>query len=115
MSVATATQLEEPFVDSAWTAKHSEAHIRTGPPNNSVTAEVNLAMQDAEIGGLPPRVYVYWKMWRYVREEGVREGDLVFDYPNPHGDLDYKLDEIEAFATALYQAVQNAKKAGYLP
>jgi hypothetical protein len=95
---------ESPLVDSAFTTRHSEVHIRTGPRDNEVYAEVDLTINDG-----PSGVLVYWKMMRWAG------GQEIVDHPYPHTDIEFGVDEIEAWATALYQAVQLAKKQGYLP
>jgi hypothetical protein len=118
MSAATKTlpfKREEPLVDAAFTSRHSEVHIRTGPLDNSVSAEVDLHIGDDKNEKLRnfPEVLVTWTMSRYRVVNG--ESEIIEDHPVPHSDMSWRNDEIEAFATALYQAVQLAKKQGYLP
>jgi hypothetical protein len=104
---------EEPFVDAAFTTRSSEVHIRTGPLDDSVNAEVTISLED----NLSPRVKypvsVFWTMFRFTRANG--ECQRIELHDGPHADMMWACDEIEAFATALYQAVQLAKKQGYLP
>jgi hypothetical protein len=99
---------ESPLVDAAFTSRHAEVHIRTGPLDNSVNASVDLHIEDGHT-----QVNVYWEMERVQ----VVKGEYTFlkDHPYPHTDMTFGVDEIEAWATALYQAVQLAKKQGYLP
>jgi hypothetical protein len=117
---ATATKTlplerEEPVVDSAFTSRHSEVHIRTGPHGDSVGANVSLIICDG--GSMKtrnfPEVLVEWTMDRFRIVNG--ESQLIEVHPFPHAEMAWRNDEIEAFATALYQAVQLAKKQGYLP
>lgn len=113
---------ESPLIDASFTTRHSEVHIRTGPPENQVYAEVDLTICDnlpGEVAGVRSKadthlVLVYWKMNRYRRADGGRLQEIN-DHPYPHTDIEFASDEIDAFATALYQSVQLAKKQGYLP
>jgi hypothetical protein len=112
-AVAALLGREEPLVDAAFTSRSSEVHIRTGTLDDSVNAEVQLYLEDHRARKVAYPISVYWKMFRFKRgKEGFERIEL---HDSPHSDMNFALDEIEAFATALYQAVQLAKNAGHLP
>jgi hypothetical protein len=103
---------EEPLVDAAFTSRSSEVHIHTGPVDDSINAEVQLYLEDHRSEKVVYPISVYWKMFRFRRgKEGFERIEL---HDQPHSEMNFALDEVEAFATALYQVVQLAKKRGYL-
>jgi hypothetical protein len=102
---------EAPVVDMAYTSRHANVVIGTGPLVNRVEATIDLCVAD-NVGKKMKDVLILWGLKRIHFAPGHSE--TVEDYPNPHADMDFRSDEIEAFATALYQAVQLAKKQGYL-
>lgn len=103
----------EPVVDSEFSTKHAEVQIVTGTSADMVRAKVDLTVYDRENsdGHLPNRVSILWELDRYR----PAKGGFIYDHPTPHTEMLYREDEIEAFATALYKAVQLAKQRGYLP
>lgn len=101
------------LIDAAFTSRTSEVHVCTGPDDDSVNTEVSLHMEDNLSAKVSNPVAVHWEMFRFRTRNGVPERiDL---HVGSHADMSFRLDEIEAFATALYEAVQLAKKQGYLP
>jgi hypothetical protein len=117
MSAAAAKTLpfkrEEPLVDCAFTTRSSEVHVRTGPDNDSVNTSVALRMEDNLSPKVSNPVAVHWEMFRFRTGNG--EPERIDLHVGSHPDMSFRLDEVEGFATALYQAVQLAKKQGYLP
>lgn len=102
----------EPFVDSEYSTKHAEVQIVAGPQTDMVRAKVDLTVYDRENsdGHLLNRVSILWELDRYR----PGKGGFIYDHPTPHSEMLFQVDEIEAFATALYRAVQMAKSRGYL-
>ena len=103
---------EIPIVDLAYTSRHANVMIATGPLVNRVEATMDLCVSD-EGGKNIKDVLILWGLKRIRYAPGNSE--IIEDYPDPHSDMDFRSDEIEAWATALYQAVQLAKQRGYLP
>ena|ERR1700674_3208873 len=106
----------EPFIDCEFTDKRAHVEVRTGPRNDEMICRIYLEIYDAENtdGDVPENVSIGWEL-----ERARRGPDGHFEFtqrePSPHTDMLYEADEIEAFATALYRAVQLAKQRGYLP
>jgi hypothetical protein len=125
MSARTATKAKakvlrfsrEPFVDSEYSTKHAEVQIRTGRLDDDVRCQVDLSVYDRENsdGHFAERVSILWELDRHRQREDGNGFELIEDHPTPHSDMLFRVDEIEAFATALYKAVQLAKSRGYLP
>lgn len=100
------------FIDGEYSTHEAVVELRSGPADNEVgmMAEVSIVDAENEDPTKVDTVLVHWSMWRaclangvYSREETRCDGDT------------FKLDEIESWVTALYKAVQLAKKRGYLP
>lgn len=96
------------IVDLAYTSRRSEVQITTGSLNDGVEATIELCIDDGRSS-----VEILWTLERWKSANGRYQ--LSKPYPAPHTDMSFEVDEIEAFATALYEAVQRARKAGYLP
>lgn len=101
------------LIDAAFTKRSSHVHVSTGPQIDSVNAEVSIHMEDNLSAKVSNPVSVHWEMFRFKLENG--EPERIDLHVGSHPDMWFRLDEIEAFATALYQAVQLAKRQGYLP
>lgn len=106
----------EPFVDSEYSTKHAEVQIRTGRVDDDVRCQVDLSVYDRENpdGHLAERVSILWELDRHRQREDGKGFEFIEDHPTPHADMHFRVDEIEAFATALYRAVRLAKQRGYL-
>lgn len=117
MSVATAKiipfQPDQIMIDAAFTTRCSEVHVRGSAANGGeVNAEVEIRLEDNLSRRVTEPVLIHWEMFWVGQVDGEWEREAR--HPFPHADMTFALDEIEPFATALYQAVQLAKKQGYL-
>ena len=101
-----------PFIDGGFTTNQAEATVRTGPPEEQVMARVELGVSDGPASRNVRDVNILWTVKRIHNAGKV---SVTNDYPDPHTDICFRSDEIEAFANALYEAVKLAKKQGYLP
>lgn len=98
---------DEPFVDGSWTAREAFAQVTTGPHRDYVQASVRLLVED-DSRAEKPAVDIMWEMVRR------RDFETIIDHPLPHPSWSLGLDEIEAFAGALSEAVRIAKERGLL-
>ena len=114
-----------PFVDSEYSNRHSIVQMRSElVEGQEVTVEVEVSVHDpdtrpSEKWALVPGVGIYWRIERtqWDTDRLAADGHLrIVARGEPQTDgLDLRTDEVEAFATALYKAVQLAKTRGYLP
>ena len=102
----------EPFLDAGYTTRQSHAAVCTGPFENELTASVDLSVSDDCAPNIKD-VLVIWSIDRVTRSANpVR---ILHADRTPRADISFHSDELEAFATALYEAVRLAKRRGYLP
>jgi hypothetical protein len=98
------------LVDGLFSSREAVCEIRSGPPENEVAVKAEISVTDNEDVAKIDTVLVNWSATRsrfvdgaFTREETRRDGDT------------FKLDEAEAWITALYRAMVLAKAQGYLP
>ena len=105
------------FIDGEFSHREAVCDVRTGPPENTVTAKATILVCDNEDDRKVDTVLVHWTMGRdCFKITGPKPGQSTLTREEPdQGDDSFKLDEVEAWATALYRAVQLAKTQGYLP
>jgi hypothetical protein len=99
---------DPPFVDGSWTGRQAVAEVTTGPHGNSVSATVELFVEDESRVPSSSAVSITWEMRRR------REFETIVEHPLPHPTWSLGLDEVEAFAAALSEAVRVAKERGLL-
>jgi hypothetical protein len=95
--------------------KHTRIKVRAGAMN-CIEANVDLAIAESLDGETEPfsrysaEATVVWAVKRRVMVNGKYE--RVEDYSTP---IEFRADELEAFAVAFYRAFQLAKHRGHLP
>ena len=98
------------FIDGLFSSRETVCELRLGPQENTVRARAKISVCDNEDDSKVDTVLVNWEMGRDHFVDGqFTRGETECDGTSFH------LDEAEVWVTALYRAVQFAKKQGYLP
>jgi len=105
------------FISGLYSSRRAECELQSGPQENQVSAKAEILVCDNEDDKKVDTVLVNWTLERSCfKMTGPKPTDSTLTREEPdQGDESFKLDEVEVWATALYKAVQLAKKQGYLP